>query len=170
MRSEKILALVSIILVLFLILAFKVTQRPIYEVEACNGELNKTMSVDYDEQNKSLTAYVWVNCCGVEVKVRKVATTYKILEKQYGTLCKSMCLRKVTIFNASKNYKVVFVNKDGEEFILTPVAGFCGWSTYGKCNSDEDCIRGGCSSQVCQSKYEEPVFTTCEVKGCYDAD
>jgi len=46
---------------------------------------------------------------------------------------------------------------------------FCGWSTYGKCSSDSDCTAGGCSSQVCQSKYEEPVFTTCELKDCYNA-
>jgi eight-cysteine-cluster-containing protein len=46
---------------------------------------------------------------------------------------------------------------------------FCGWSTYGKCSSDSDCTAGGCSGQVCQSKYEEPVITTCEWKDCYDA-
>ena len=46
---------------------------------------------------------------------------------------------------------------------------FCGWSTYGNCSSDSDCTAGGCSGQVCQSKYEEPVITTCEWRDCFDA-
>ena len=46
---------------------------------------------------------------------------------------------------------------------------FCGWSTYGNCSSDSDCTSGGCSGQVCQSKYEEPVITTCEWRDCFDA-
>ena len=47
---------------------------------------------------------------------------------------------------------------------------FCGFSTLGTCSSDFDCIFGGCSSQVCQSKYEEPLITTCEFQECYNAD
>lgn len=50
-----------------------------------------------------------------------------------------------------------------------PLSNFCGWSTYGKCSSDLDCIKGGCSGQVCQSKQEEPVITTCEWRDCYNA-
>lgn len=46
---------------------------------------------------------------------------------------------------------------------------FCGWSTYGNCSSDFDCIKSGCSGQVCQSKQEKPVITTCEWRDCYDA-
>ncbi len=46
---------------------------------------------------------------------------------------------------------------------------FCGWSTNGACSSDSDCMRGGCSGQVCQSKSEEPVITTCEYRDCYNA-
>ena len=46
---------------------------------------------------------------------------------------------------------------------------FCGWSTYGNSSSDSDCTAGGCSGQVCQSKYEEPVITTCEWRDCFDA-
>lgn len=47
--------------------------------------------------------------------------------------------------------------------------GFCGTSTKGRCSSDDECIVSGCSSQVCQSKYEEAIITTCEYKECYDA-
>lgn len=47
---------------------------------------------------------------------------------------------------------------------------FCGWSTRHYCSSDKDCVRGGCSGQVCQSKFEEAVVTTCEWKDCYNPD
>ncbi|MFH1222457.1 MAG: eight-cysteine-cluster domain-containing protein [Candidatus Micrarchaeota archaeon] len=47
---------------------------------------------------------------------------------------------------------------------------FCGTSTNGGCSSNSDCMKGGCSGQVCQSKNEEPVITTCEYTECYNAD
>ncbi len=47
---------------------------------------------------------------------------------------------------------------------------FCGTSTFGACKIDEDCITGGCSGSVCQSKNEEPNITTCEYKDCYNAE
>ncbi|MFP3946855.1 MAG: eight-cysteine-cluster domain-containing protein [Archaeoglobaceae archaeon] len=53
---------------------------------------------------------------------------------------------------------------------VTPQEEFCGWSTQGNCSTDADCIAGGCSGQVCQSTFEEPVITTCEYKECYNAD
>ena len=31
-----------------------------------------------------------------------------------------------------------------------------------ECVTDSDCITGGCSGTVCQSKDSEPIFTTCE--------
>ena len=46
---------------------------------------------------------------------------------------------------------------------------FCGLSTKGKCSSDDDCIVSGCSAQVCQSRFEAPVMTTCEIRKCYNA-
>ncbi len=53
--------------------------------------------------------------------------------------------------------------------VETPCGGFCGWSTGGACVTDFDCVRDGCSGQVCRSTHEEPVFTTCEWRECYDA-
>ena len=44
---------------------------------------------------------------------------------------------------------------------------FCGTSTNGSCVSDSDCIAGGCSGQLCQSKNDELLGTTCEWKECY---
>ncbi len=46
---------------------------------------------------------------------------------------------------------------------------FCGTSTNAACATDSDCKTGGCSGQVCQSKNEEPVMTTCEYRECYSA-
>jgi len=51
-----------------------------------------------------------------------------------------------------------------------PSDEFCGWSTAGVCSGNSDCMTGGCSGQVCQSKNEEPVATTCEYVDCYDAE
>ena len=48
------------------------------------------------------------------------------------------------------------------------ITGFCGWSTNGPCSKDDDCMPGGCSGQVCQSKSEEPIITTCEYTDCYN--
>jgi len=48
------------------------------------------------------------------------------------------------------------------------VGDFCGFSTKGLCTSDEDCISGGCSGQVCESINEEPIMTTCEWTECYN--
>ncbi len=46
---------------------------------------------------------------------------------------------------------------------------FCGTSTEGPCETDDNCTTGGCSSQVCQSVNEDPVSTTCIYKDCYNA-
>ncbi|HDN83349.1 MAG TPA: eight-cysteine-cluster domain-containing protein, partial [Candidatus Altiarchaeales archaeon] len=34
-------------------------------------------------------------------------------------------------------------------------------STYGKCKTDEDCYKSGCSGEICQSKFEEPQYSIC---------
>ena len=85
-----------------------------YKVENCEIEFPrfKGSLVNYNEQNKTLNAEVWVNCCGVKVKVEREDSTYKIFEKQVGELCRCMCKRKVTIFNVSEEAKVEFINKD----------------------------------------------------------
>ncbi len=56
------------------------------------------------------------------------------------------------------------------DFSDDKVVDFCGISTFGECSSDADCIIGGCSGQVCQSKNEEPAVTTCEYKGCFNTE
>lgn len=56
-----------------------------------------------------------------------------------------------------------------EADISPPEETFCGWSTNSSCLTDADCITGGCSRQVCQSKNEEPAITTCEYRDCYNS-
>jgi len=43
-----------------------------------------------------------------------------------------------------------------------------GEEVVGECVSDDDCIKGGCSGTICQSKNEEPIRTTCEYSLEYD--
>ncbi len=175
MNIKRVSFVVVLILALLVVYHFFLTENNSnavsYKVSNCEVGFPKFEKplLSYDEKNKILNAEVWVNCCGVEVKVEREGKTYKILEKQYGEICKCMCKREVTIFNVPDDATIVFIDKDGNSFILSPNVKFCGWSTYGKCNSDEDCMRSGCSGQVCQSKFEEPIITTCEWLDCYDA-
>jgi len=48
--------------------------------------------------------------------------------------------------------------------------GFCGWSTESACKTDADCLKSGCSGQVCQGRAEEPIVTTCEWRDCYNTE
>lgn len=48
---------------------------------------------------------------------------------------------------------------------------FCGTSTKGYCQINDDCKKGGCSSQVCENKSESSsIVTTCEYLDCYNAE
>jgi eight-cysteine-cluster-containing protein len=47
---------------------------------------------------------------------------------------------------------------------------FCGWTTNGACQVDDDCQMSGCSKQVCMAKAEGEVITICEFKDCYQAE
>ena len=51
-----------------------------------------------------------------------------------------------------------------------PEADFCGQSTGGRCLTDSDCVQGGCSGEVCQSKDEESIITPCVFRECFDAE
>jgi len=54
----------------------------------------------------------------------------------------------------------------GIVFWINPPGEFCGSSTYASCQSDDDCIDGGCSGQLCQGENEN-FGTTCEYRDCY---
>lgn len=47
------------------------------------------------------------------------------------------------------------------------LGGFCGSSTKALCQTDADCVSGGCSGQVCE-KVGEGGVTTCEYADCYN--
>ncbi|XOB40388.1 MAG: eight-cysteine-cluster domain-containing protein [Candidatus Nealsonbacteria bacterium] len=73
--------------------------------------------------------------------------------------------------------EVLIVIKIGDRYLIDSVkrgeyfnvkGEFCGLSTYGQCVSDSDCIVGGCSGHVCQSKDEQQIITTCEWIDCYN--
>ncbi|MFB6075943.1 MAG: eight-cysteine-cluster domain-containing protein [Candidatus Aenigmatarchaeota archaeon] len=69
----------------------------------------------------------------------------------------------------SKNlHKSNHVNEASITIHVIAGDGFCGSSTQETCSADADCVAGGCSGQVCQSKNEESIISTCEWKECYD--
>lgn len=43
-------------------------------------------------------------------------------------------------------------------------APYHGRSTGGACNSDSDCVMNGCNKEICQSKDEESLMSTCEYR------
>jgi len=61
---------------------------------------------------------------------------------------------------------------DGEEDIYDGADGpeFCGISTEYACESNDDCMTGGCSGQVCQGVEEEKIMTTCQFRECYSGE
>ena len=70
----------------------------------------------------------------------------------------------ITGYNGTLN-----VYYDGRKVYPSSPGGFCGWSTNAACTNDSDCIKGGCSGQVCQGASEQPAITDCVYKDCYDA-
>jgi hypothetical protein len=93
-----------------------------YRVEKCEvgfPSSSKLFEVIYNKSTKILIAYLWVNCCGIDITVEKDWNAYKIIEKQQGPLCKCMCKRRVIIFDVPEGAKIEFLDRNGNEFILT---------------------------------------------------
>jgi eight-cysteine-cluster-containing protein len=113
-------------------------------------------------------------CHFVSVQVKKViigedyyyvlTLTTKPTEAEYCVQCVGAIPWEINITNYWGRVDIYY----GGKKVFPDKAGFCGWSTEGACQSDADCVTGGCSGQVCQSKDEEPVITTCEYRECYD--
>lgn len=68
---------------------------------------------------------------------------------------------EMKILVTENSIKMISINELG--------SGFCGLSSFDPCLDDSECVIGGCSGQICQSKNTEPVFTTCEYRDCYNA-
>jgi len=149
-----------------------------YEVEVCDylkvENLEKLHQLNYDlnynKINKTLEVIIRANCC-TEISVEKFIFNNEYLIFESGNFCTGdfvvMCYRKITIFDVDENPRIIFISGNRKR-ILSPNLEFCGFSTFGKCKSDSDCFISGCSSQVCQSKLEEPILTTCEYRDCYN--
>lgn len=159
MKRKIILGLIFVVIAIVMY-----PKAKFYEVSDCTTKRSGEILFD----GGTLTVPITTNCCGVEIRVERENATYRIIEERVGDLCRCVCEREVKIFNVSIGAKVLFVDRNGITRVIY-VGGFCGWSTYGECKSDEDCVIDGCSGQVCRSKFEEPVFTTCEWFDCYDA-
>lgn len=50
------------------------------------------------------------------------------------------------------------------------IDGFCGSSSMAECSQDSDCVKSGCSGQVCESSKTEGMVTTCEWLDCYASE
>jgi len=61
------------------------------------------------------------------------------------------------------------LNEQGIPVYNPPGEAFCGSSTKGRCSKSSDCVKSGCSGQICQSKNEEPAITDCAYKDCFNA-
>jgi len=110
MKRMKYLILLTIFI--FLLLIFKFSKESVkYEIGECLFALERNYA-NYDTRTKTFNTYVAVNCCGVNISVEKENNTYKILERQYGELCRCICYRKVVIYNVPENSDIVFINKD----------------------------------------------------------
>jgi len=169
MKPRLVLLLLSLLIPSLLMLCAEEQKQLDYSVEGC-GNTKYYSNSGYELTDKTLTAYVMRNCCSDEIKVENTGEGYRIVEiDKDGKICKCNCMSKVEIRNVEgKDVKVIFVDFGGKESMLGKLNQFCGWSTYAECKSDADCVKAGCSGQVCAGRGEE-ISTTCEWKFCYDS-
>lgn len=139
-----------------------------YSIGECRPGHTKAIAGKYYASDGRFVATVITNCC-TDIEVKKEGTSYVIYEVRKGPLCKCMCSVDVTIYNVTMGDEIVFRDFLGRNFIVNPNVDFCGWSTYGKCSTDADCVTDGCSGQVCRSVNDKPVVTTCEFLPCYNS-
>ncbi len=151
------------------------TETVNYTINSCGKTSTRGYEIGsnlayFDAKTQVLTIKVWKNCCGTNLSVTKNETTYIIKETQVGTLCRCVCPSKIKIFKADPNMKIVFVPFSNKEIPIEVIdkRNFCGISTNGPCETNDDCMISGCSGQVCQSVKEQRIITTCEWKECYD--
>lgn len=62
------------------------------------------------------------------------------------------------------------LSKPSEEYKYCSEDQHHGLSTNGTCSSDNDCSVGGCNSEICQSKSEEPMVSICVYDPPYPKD
>jgi eight-cysteine-cluster-containing protein len=140
----------------------------------------------------SIGGYIFLNqhlsyvCCAKVIVSYEILESHppmiKITEKNAGEMCRCECEYDIEARLGPFEKGEYVIQIWGVEFRDTPTSllfeksmtivpsdDFCGTSTLGTCSSDADCMTGGCSGQVCQSRFETPRITTCEWRDCYDA-
>ncbi|MEM0202426.1 MAG: eight-cysteine-cluster domain-containing protein [Archaeoglobaceae archaeon] len=143
-----------------------------YEVLNCSSFGEYRNYYVFDENSKTIYAFVTVNCGSDEVLVQKEDGKIKIVERDYdGLLMRCVCQKEVRVYNVSDSV-VEFVNWGNESIKLEKgeaidAGGFCGFSTFAECKEDSDCKIGGCSGEVCMG-VKEDIFTICIYRDCYD--
>ena len=135
-------------------------------------EIIKNIDQEFKEKeilldNNSATKITYIEKLGSN-EIRKVVNVYSQKDKLIYKI-------HIVIFPQVEAQYASIMDKILSTFKFTGLADssqeeFCGSSTYGDCSADSDCVIGGCSAQVCQSKNEESTVTTCEYKDCYNAE
>ncbi len=157
------------------------------------------VDVSIDNGFINLTHYLNYVCCAKmeiyldSLEVRPDHTLVKLKEKNEGKMCRCVCDYEIDMkieAPGKGKYKIQIFGIEYENMPIDllwekeievtehkavspqPKDDFCGLSTRGRCLTDEDCMKSGCSGQVCQprSKLEDPIITTCEFRDCYNAD
>ena len=122
-----------------------------------------------DYNNHTLYVRVRTNCCGMRIDVRRREDEVLITAQQVGEPCKCFCDKTLAILNVPAGVRVIFYDGQNQK-VLAPAVysnGFCGISTYGYCENDEDCMVDGCSGEVCRSVRDGPMATPCLWRDCY---
>jgi eight-cysteine-cluster-containing protein len=130
---------------------------------------------DLDQQIKGREGYISTGE-SITIDGTKAVKVWPIMQAFYGRIEIYLNYKEngFEIFfpytDYNDNYDPVYNQMLSTFKFIEPTEEFCGSSTYGNCASDSDCMNGGCSGQVCQSRNEEGVITTCEWKDCYSAE
>jgi len=151
------------ILLLGAILAFGCIQQPPSSANDTNATINNSVNESTGEGSTGIPY-----CGAIGTRSEGWYRDGKLIRYDNCAKCKAEC---GAIGTRSEGW---YSSCDNSLIVWDQCAGqypnhFCGWSTNGPCSSDSDCIAGGCSGQVCQSKHEEPIVTTCEYRECYNA-
>ncbi|RLJ08023.1 MAG: hypothetical protein DRP12_01335 [Candidatus Aenigmatarchaeota archaeon] len=120
----------------------------------------------------------YVCCANLKLEIEKSGEVIKLLEKNIGEICKCICVYQISAEIPWKGEKRIEIwgveHADHPAKLLWQKEivpeSFCGRSTFGPCQSDADCRPGGCSGEICQSVQEEPVFSICEFRECYQVE
>lgn len=57
--------------------------------------------------------------------------------------------------------KNMMIFEETREKIREEERGYYGFSTFGQCQNDNDCLISGCNREICQSRFEEEMASIC---------